>query len=61
MNKVSVNDFIDAKGTVKGRLHLFYTAFVLALASILTICAQKKTGFYLSFFRGDPAGNRTRD
>ena len=38
MNKVLTNSFINTKGTVKGRLHLFYTVFVFALAAILTIC-----------------------
>ena len=39
MRKVSVHNFIGPKGTVKGRLQLFYTVFVFALAAILTICA----------------------
>ena len=39
MNKISAVNFIDAKGTVKGRLYQFYTVFVYALATILTIGA----------------------
>ncbi|MDE5942946.1 MAG: hypothetical protein K2H30_01895 [Clostridia bacterium] len=39
MKKVFVDNFINAKGTVKGRLHLFFTVFVFALAVILTIGA----------------------
>ena len=39
MNKVSTDKFINAKGTVNGRLHLFYPVFVFALAVIVTIGA----------------------
>lgn len=39
MNKVFSVNFNNSKGTVKGRLHLFYTVFVFVLAAIFTICA----------------------